>query len=131
MAMRFPRTYTDADGGSHFDEVEEALAPIAFVPTNPPLGLSSPRAATATVFCQLAPGWDGSWHPSPRRQFALTLSGEWAITVSDGECRRFGPGEFLLLDDLTGRGHSTAVTSVDDAVLLLVWLAEDGDAPHG
>jgi quercetin dioxygenase-like cupin family protein len=82
----------------------------------------------ATVFCQLAPGWDGAWHTSPRRQFALTLSGEWAITVTDGECRRFGPGEFLLLDDLTGRGHSTAVTSVDDAVLMLVWLSEDDDA---
>jgi quercetin dioxygenase-like cupin family protein len=127
--MRFPRTYADADGGSHFDEVDEALAPTAFVPTKPPLALSPPRAATAAVFCQLAPGWDGSWHPSPHRQFAVTLSGEWAITVSDGECRRFGPGEFLLLDDLTGRGHSSAATGPDDSVLLLVWLAEDGEAP--
>jgi hypothetical protein len=129
MLMRFPRTYADADGGSHFDEVEDAMAPTAFVPTNPPLGLSIPRAATATVFCRLAPGWDGSWHPSPRRQFALTLSGGWAITVTDGECRRFGPGEFLLLDDLTGRGHHTVVTSADDLVLLLVWLDGDDGAP--
>jgi hypothetical protein len=128
MAMRFPRTYADTDGGSHFDEVDEAFAPIAFVPTNPPLSVSTPRTATAMVFCQLAPCWDGSWHPSPRRQFAVTLSGEWAITVSDGECRRFGPGEFLLLDDLAGRGHCSAATSVDDAVLLLVWLAGDDDA---
>jgi quercetin dioxygenase-like cupin family protein len=130
MAIRFPRTYADADGGSHFDEVDEALVPTAFVPTKPPLALSAPHTATATVFCRLAPGWDGAWHPSPRRQFAVTLSGEWEITVTDGECRRFGPGEFLLLDDLTGRGHSSAATGPDDAVLLLVWLAEDGEAPH-
>jgi hypothetical protein len=128
MAMRFPRTYADADGGSHFDEVDEALVPTAFVPTKPPLALSEPHAATATVFCQLAPGWDGSWHPSPRRQFAVTLSGEWEITVTDGESRRFGPGEFLLLDDLTGRGHSSASTGPDDAVLLLVRLAGNDDA---
>ena len=101
--MRFPRTYADADGRSHFDEV-------------------------AAVFCRLAPGWDGFWHPSPRRQFAVTLSGEWVITVTDGESRRFGPGEFLLLDDLTGRGHSSAATGPDDAVLLLVWLAGNDDA---
>jgi hypothetical protein len=43
MTMRFPRTYADADGGSHFAEVEETFAPIAFVPTNPPLGLSAQR----------------------------------------------------------------------------------------
>jgi quercetin dioxygenase-like cupin family protein len=128
MAMRYPRTYADAAGESHFCDVEEAMAPTAFVPTNPPLGLSTPRAATATVFCRLEPGWDGSWHPSPRPQYALTLSGEWEITVTDGERRRFGPGEFVLLEDLTGRGHSTAATSADDAVLLLVWLAADGEA---
>ena len=127
MTMRFPRTYADADGESHFAEVEETFAPIAFVPTNPPLGLSAPRAATTAVFCQLAPDWDVDWHPSPRRQFIVTLSGECAITVTDGECRRFGPGEFVLLEDLTGRGHRSVVTSVDDVVLLLVWLAEDGD----
>lgn len=130
MAMRFPRTYADADGESHFDEVEDVFAPTAFIPTNPPLGLSTPRVATTTVFCHLPPGWDGSWHPTPRRQFAVTLSGEWEITVTDGETRHFGPGEFVLLDDVTGRGHSTAVTSVDDAHLLLVWLAGDGDAPQ-
>ena len=127
MAMRYPRTYADAAGESLFGEVEEAMVPTNFVPTNPPLALSAPRAATASVFCRLAPGWDGSWHPSPRQQFALTLSGEWEITVTDAERRRFGPGEFVLLEDLTGRGHSTAVTSVEDAVLLLIWLAPDGE----
>jgi quercetin dioxygenase-like cupin family protein len=127
VAMRYPRTYADAAGESHFGDVEEAMAATAFVPTNPPLGLSAPRSEVATVFCRLAPGWDGSWHPSPRPQFAFTLSGEWEITVTDGESRRFGPGEFVLLEDLTGRGHSTAVTNVEDAVLLLIWLAADGE----
>src|SRR5215217_6742775 len=125
MAMRFPRTYADADGESHFGEVDEALAPTAFVPTKPPLALSAPRAATATVFCRLAPGWDGSWHPTPRSQFAVTLAGEWEITVTDGERRRFGPGDLVLLDDRTGRGHNTVVVGEDDVLILLVWLAQD------
>jgi len=33
----------------------------------------------------------------------------------------------VLLEDLTWRGHSTAVTSVEDAVLLLIWLTADGE----
>jgi hypothetical protein len=125
MAARFPRTYADADGGSHFDTVEDALAPTAFVPTNPPLELSAPRSATATVICRLTPGWDGSWHPTPRSQFAVTLAGEWEITVTDGERRRFGPGDMVLLDDRTGRGHNTVVTGGEEVLMLLVWLEED------
>ena len=122
MTARFPRTYADANGESHFDTVETALAPTAFVPTNPPLGLSAPQPTTAAVFCQLAPGWDGSWHPTPRRQFAVTLAGEWEITVTDGERRRFGPGEMVLLDDRTGRGHNTVVIGENEVLILLVWL---------
>jgi hypothetical protein len=125
MAVRFPRTYADSEGESHFDTVEDALVPTVFVPTNPPLGLSASHPTTAAVFCRLVPGWDGSWHPTPRRQYAVTLSGEWEITVGDGERRRFGPGNLVLLDDQTGRGHNTVVVGEDDVLILLVWLAPD------
>lgn len=127
MAICFPRTYADTDGGSHFADVEDAIAPAAFVPTNPPLGLSPPRPATTAVFCRLAPGWDGSWHPTPRRQFAVTLSGEWEIAVTDGERRRFRPCDVVLLDDQAGRGHNTLVIGANDVLLLLVGLDGAGD----
>ena len=127
MAISFPRTYADPDGRSHFVDVEDAIAPAAFVPTNPPLGLSPPRPATTAVFCRLSPGWDGCWHPTPRRQFAVTLSGEWEIAVTDGERRRFGPGAVVLLDDRAGQGHNTLVIGADDVLLLLVWLDGDGE----
>ena len=125
MAVRYPRTYADEAGESHFDIVEDDLTPTAFVPTNPPIGLSTPHPATAAIFCRLAPGWDGSWHPTPRSQYAVTLAGEWEITVTDGERRSFGPGDMVLLDDRTGRGHNTVVTSSDEVVILLVWLDSD------
>lgn len=127
MAICFPRTYADPDGGSHFADVEDAIVPTAFVPSNPPLGLSPPRAATTAVFCRLAPGWDGFWHPTPRRQFAVTLSGEWEIAVTDGERRCFRPGDVVLLDDRAGRGHNTVVIGADDVLLMLVWLDGDGE----
>jgi quercetin dioxygenase-like cupin family protein len=125
MTVRIPRTYADAEGESHFDTAEDALSPTAFVPTNPPFALSAPHPATAAVFCRLAPGWDGSWHPTPRTQYAVTLAGELEITVTDGERRRFGPGDLVLLDDRTGRGHSTVVVGEGDVLVLLVWLAQD------
>ena len=44
---------------------------------------------------------------TPRRQYAVTLGGEWEITTTDGETRRFPPSSLVLLDGMTGRGHNT------------------------
>jgi hypothetical protein len=41
---------------------------------------------------------------TPRRQYAVTLGGEWEITTTDGETRRFLPGSLALLDGMTGPG---------------------------
>ena len=120
--MRIHHLYSDASGESHFEDVE-----VEWVEETRGSKLSRRFPATGIIFRQVPPAYDLDWHPAPRRQFLVTLSGECAITVTDGECRRFGPGEFVLLEDLTGRGHRSVVTSVDDVVLLLVWLAEDGD----
>ena len=34
------------------------------------------------------------------------------MEVADGEVRRFGPGDIVLLEDLTGPGHTTRVVGV-------------------
>jgi quercetin dioxygenase-like cupin family protein len=45
------------------------------------------------------------WHPAPRRQFVITLTGEVEYEIGDGTRRRFGPGSIFLAEDLTGQGH--------------------------
>ena len=37
----------------------------------------------------------------------ITLQGGAEIGIGDGTVKRFGPGDVLLADDLTGRGHTT------------------------
>jgi hypothetical protein len=39
----------------------------------------------------------------------ITLSGEAEIEIGDGTVRRFGPGDVMLAEDTTGRGHVTRV----------------------
>jgi hypothetical protein len=121
--MRHARTYATLDGGSRFEDVEVEFKPVPFIPGNPPLDLSEPRSATAAQFTVLAPAWDGSWHTTPRRQYAVTLAGEWEVTTTDGETRRFPPGCLVLLDDKTGRGHNTRVVGDGPVSILLVALA--------
>jgi hypothetical protein len=35
------------------------------------------------------------------------LAGQMEIGIDDGTTRRFGPGDVVLADDLTGQGHTT------------------------
>ena len=46
-------------------------------------------------------------HNAPRRQFIVHLEGAVEVEASDGERRRFGPGDVVLVEDLEGRGHVT------------------------
>lgn len=45
----------------------------------------------------------------PKRQYGITLSGHVEIETGDGTIRRFGPGDVMLAEDTTGRGHLTRV----------------------
>jgi uncharacterized cupin superfamily protein len=49
--------------------------------------------------------YDYDWHNAPRRQFIVMLEGTVEIEVGAGTTRRFGPGDILLAEDTTGRGH--------------------------
>ena len=65
-------------------------------------------------------GWSSDWHPSSARNLFFVLSGEWEVTASDGESRRFGVGSVLLVEDTTGKGHSSRVTSETDSLAAMV-----------
>ena len=87
-----------------------------------PLEVSAPVDAERFVFVGGASGWEGDWHPSPTKQFVFILRGEFEVSVSDGEVRSFGPGSVVLLEDTTGRGHFTRITSDDFGLCTMVHL---------
>ena len=72
---------------------------------------------------QCPAGWFGDWHPTPRRQFIIYLSGEMDYEASDGEVRRLTPGNFVLLEDTCGKGHSSRVIG-RDATMAVVQLPD-------
>ena len=45
------------------------------------------------------------WHPAPRRQYIINLDAGVEITASDGQARKIGAGEVVLVEDTTGKGH--------------------------
>ncbi len=93
--MKITRIYTGNDGESHFEEIEVQPEKL--------------QAAAGILFRVGPPGQVQDWHPAPRRQYVITLAGHAEIEIGDGMKKRFGPGDIMLADDLTGRGHITRV----------------------
>jgi hypothetical protein len=107
-SISYPRLYTDASGESHFEDVEMALEAGSFSTGAPALALSAFTQTERFVFAEFpAEGEGETLHPTPRRQMAVVLSGDVEVTASDGERRRRGPGAPLLMEDTSGRGHTS------------------------
>jgi len=118
----YPRLFAGADGESHFEDVEIELKLNDYTPPAPPLELSSFTLATQVGFMNAPAGWSSDWHPATARAIFFVLSGEWEVTASDGESRRFPAGSVLLVEDATGKGHSSRVVSEIDSLAAMVQL---------
>ena len=118
----YPRLYADEHGESHFEDVEIDLASTDYAPPAPPLDLSSVTPATQFGFMRAPDGWSSKWHPSSTRNIFFVLSGEWEVTASDGETRRFAAGSVLLTEDTSGKGHASRVLGDADSLAVMVQL---------
>ncbi len=99
------RLYADADGESHFEDIEFDMALIAFAPPAPALDVSDPIKTTHFSWMRFPEGWRDVAHVSPRRQLFVVLAGEIEIWTSTGHTRTFKVGDHLLGEDTTGKGH--------------------------
>jgi len=122
--LQYTRLYADEHGVSHFEDLEFELSEVDYAPPAAPLLMSSPIESTRMVFWAVRAGWDGDWHPAPRRQFLVQIAGELEVEAGDGNVRRFTSGDVLLLEDTTGGGHVTRVVGDSDARGVFVQLAE-------
>ncbi|SRR6266699_4136038 len=122
--MKYVRIYADQNDDSHFEDVEVGMSPTDFAPPAPPVDLSPLMPTTHVGFIGFPAGWYGPPHPAPRRQFLFVLTGELEVAVSDGEVRRFAPGNFGLVEDTWGKGHTTSVVGNDYTLLAVVQLPD-------
>jgi hypothetical protein len=113
--VRYFRLYADANGETHFEDMDVALSPS-------PGGseLSALYPASGVTFRRSPIGQFIDWHPAPRRQFVVTLSGEAEVEVSDGEVRTIGPGTVMLAEDTTGKGHITRGVGAAERLSLFI-----------
>ena len=120
--MKYIRLFTDNAGESHFEDVVMEFTNSDYTSSAPPLGLSPMSPATQFGFMSAPAGWESDWHASAARNFFVVINGEWEVTASDGETRRFEPQSLLLVEDTTGKGHRSRV--ITDSIAAIIELSD-------
>ena len=101
--MKIVRLYTGPDNESHFEDMEVQLNTLGR------FQVSELQSTHGSQFRRSPADHSSNYHPVPKRQYVITLSGQVEIETGDGTIRRFGPGDVMLAEDTTGRGHITRV----------------------
>jgi hypothetical protein len=118
--MRYARLFADDSGESHFDDIEIEFTATDYVESAAPLDFSATLPGSHVAFMRAPAAWASDFHVSSARNMFVVLSGEWEVTASDGESRRFAAGSALLVEDTTGTGHSSRVVSDTESVAVVV-----------
>ncbi len=122
--LSFVRLYTTPDGNSHFQNEEIELTPRGGQGPEATLAMSPIGDVKGAMFAMLKAGTTEPYHTAPRRQFMICLRGIVEVTAGDGEKRRVLPGEFVLLEDTSGKGHITHAAGTEDHVALAIPLPD-------
>jgi hypothetical protein len=108
------RIYTGTDGLSHVEDI--------------PLDMKTVLEKIASVEVRVGtPGRFSDWHVGPQRQYIINLSGSGQLEVAEGKVD-LPPGSMEFIDDLTGKGHTTRITSSENRVSL--WLKFEDQKQH-
>jgi hypothetical protein len=115
------RLYTGADGMSHFERV-----PVKFssVPGSPSTAQSDEFSTAKAYVVRGAPGFFEDWHNADVRRYVVTISGRAEIEVAGDQKFVAQPGDLVLAEDLTGKGHRFRVLGDSDWVALFVDMAK-------
>jgi hypothetical protein len=119
MKLKYVKVYADENGETHFKDMEVPLKDADYAPPAPRIATSPHETATGTVAIGFPPGWFGDFHPAPKHQWMMIMSGALEIGVSDGEKRTLPAGTIAFLEESGSKGHSTRVIGDQNAFLMV------------
>jgi hypothetical protein len=116
--MRIHNIYADANGESHIRYVE-----IEWASSGATGKISAFVKVSGVAFRETDGDYNLDWHNAPRRQYIVNLEGSVEIITSDGKSRVIGPGEIILAEDTTGKGHKSRAVAKGTRRSLVIPLA--------
>jgi hypothetical protein len=122
--VKIARFIPTPDGGSQFAEIDIPIDNHSHDAFGHLIRRSGLLPAQGAMLTEMPEGLDQDWHPAPRRQLVMVLSGTIEVETSDGSKKRWSRGELFLADDVGSRGHRTR-TIGGPACVLFVHLSPD------
>jgi len=113
--MKVVRIYTGSDGESHFEDVLVSLADDGHLGR-----MSKLVPARGVIFREVGGDYALGFHNAPRRQYVVNLTGSVELETGDGTKRVLGPGDVLLAEDTTGRGHQSRAVRGEPRTCLFI-----------
>lgn len=120
--MKYFRLYADRDGESHVEAVQAKFDMAEYAPPAPAFGISEARDAARYIMVHFPAGWTSELHPAPRRQVFVMLSGHFEAQASDGTRMDLKPGDVVLMEDTTGKGHTARTLDGEEVHAMMVHL---------
>ena len=108
------RMYADKDAVAQWEEIDLTKTP----------GWVDGLDVTKIKFGSREPGILQDWHPAPQKQFVIILSGQLEIGFEDGTKKIFGPGDARLVEDITGKGHTTIALGSEPCITATIGLED-------
>ncbi len=110
-AIKTKRTYTDAEGKTHCDaqEWKGASVPAGEATIVPPGCIRYfEDKAVSMLIRRFVPGMTTDYHTDPAHEHQVTfmLEGTAKVGAKDGSAFLLGPGEFAMVEDDHGEGHT-------------------------
>jgi hypothetical protein len=104
------RVYTGTDGLSHVENIELTAQSVLEKVTGARVSVSQP-------------GSFSDYHVGPERRYIINLTGGGQLQVADGKVD-LPAGSIEYIDDLTGKGHTTANVSKEPRVSIQFQFAD-------
>jgi hypothetical protein len=98
--VKYVRVFTGPDLESHIEQQEFEFDSDTL--------RTAPQFAKNIQFAERRVGFRG-FHTPRQRQYMLYLTARVELGLGDGTSVMMNPGDVLLAEDLTGRGHSSRV----------------------
>jgi len=118
MQSKVIRLYTGPDGESHIGE-----STVDFLESHSGKARQWALMKATGVAVRESDGpYEYPRHNAPRRQFVITVQGEWEVEMGDGTIQPLKPGDILLAEDTTGKGHISRSTSQGLRQVIIVTL---------
>jgi hypothetical protein len=118
----YARVFAAEDGHSDFEDVAIPFDTLMEAPPAEPAALATIGPASRVEVMRAGPDWGGEvFHAAPARQMFTVLAGARQVTTSRGVTRRFDVGQSLVVDVLTGQGHSSRALADGSLALVTVF----------